>query len=53
MQTELTRDELARLLREAEQAHAAHEKELGSRDEDWPGWYADYILRRLEGGPSA
>ena len=53
MQIELTRHELARLLREAEQAHAAHEKELGSRDEDGPGWYADYILRRLEGGPSA
>jgi hypothetical protein len=33
---ELTREELARLLREAEQAHAAYEKELGSRDEDWP-----------------
>lgn len=49
MQAQLTRDELARLLREAEQAHAAYEKELGRRDEDWPGWYADYILRRLEG----
>jgi hypothetical protein len=53
MQTELTRAVLARLLREAEQAHAAYEKELGTRDDDWPAWYADYILRRLEGGPSA
>jgi hypothetical protein len=52
VQPQLTREELARLLREAEQAHAAYEKELGQRDEDWPGWYADYILRRLE-GPSA
>jgi hypothetical protein len=52
MEARLTREELARLLREAEQAHAAHEKELGSRDEDWPGWYADYIMSRLE-GPSA
>ena len=49
MQAQLTREELARLLREAEQAHAAYAKDLGSRDEDWPGWYADYILRRLEG----
>ena len=49
MQTQLTREELARLLREAEQAHAAYEKQLGSRDEDWPGWYADDILRLLEG----
>jgi hypothetical protein len=49
VQAQLTREELARLLREAEQAHAAYEKELGRRVEDWPGWYADYILRRLEG----
>ena len=49
MQTQLTREELARLLREAERAHAEYEKGLGHRDEDWPGWYADYILRRLEG----
>ncbi len=52
MQAQLTREELARLLREAEEAHAAYEKELGGRDENWPGWYADYILRRLEGPPS-
>ena len=52
MEAQLTREELARLLREAEQAHAAYERELGHRDEDWPGWYADYILRRLEGPPA-
>lgn len=49
MQAQLTRDELARLLREAQEAHSEYEKETGRRDEDWPGWYADYILRRLEG----
>lgn len=49
MHVQLTREDLARLLREAEQAHAAYERELGRRDEDWPGWSADYILRRLEG----
>jgi hypothetical protein len=49
VQTELTRETLARLLREAEQAHGEYERELGSRDEDWPAWYADYILRQLEG----
>ena len=43
----LTQDELAELLREAERAHAVYEKELGSRDDDWPGWYAGYILDRL------
>jgi hypothetical protein len=52
VQAQLTREELARLLREAEQAHAAYEKELGQRDDDWPAWYADYILRRLEGPPA-
>jgi hypothetical protein len=51
VQVELTREELARLLREAEAAHGEYERELGRRDEDWPGWYADYILRRLEGPP--
>jgi hypothetical protein len=52
VQAQLTRDELARLLREAERAHAEYEKELGRRDEDWPGWYADYILLRLESSPA-
>ncbi len=52
MRVELTSDELARLLREAEQAHAEYEQELGRRDEDWPGWYAEYILLQLE-EPSA
>jgi hypothetical protein len=52
VQAPLTRDELARLLREAEQEHAAYENGLGTRDEDWPGWYADYILRRLESPPA-
>lgn len=44
---ELTRDELAELLRDAERAHAEHERRLGKRDEDWPTWYAGYILDRL------
>jgi hypothetical protein len=45
--TQLTPERLAQLLREAERAHGEYEKELGRRDEDWPSWYADYILRRL------
>jgi hypothetical protein len=44
---ELTTEHLASLLREAERAHAAYERELGSRDEDWPTWYAGYILDQL------
>jgi hypothetical protein len=49
VEVELTREKLAALLREAEQAHGEYERGLGHRDEDWPGWYADYILRALEG----
>jgi hypothetical protein len=44
---ELTTDDLASLLREAERAHAEYEREVGARDEDWPSWYAGYILDRL------
>ena len=44
---QLTKDKLARLLREAEQAHAEYEKELGRRDEDWPAWYAGWIVDQL------
>ncbi len=43
----LTAEDLALLLREAEGAHGEYERELGSRDEDWPAWYAAYILDRL------
>jgi hypothetical protein len=39
--------ELADLLREAERAHGEFEKTLGRRDEDWPSWYADYMLKKL------
>jgi hypothetical protein len=44
---DLTPADLAALLKEAERAHADYERELGSRDEDWPTWYAGYILDRL------
>jgi hypothetical protein len=51
--SELTTEDLASLLREAEKAHADYERELGSRDEDWPSWYAGYILDRLNRDPSS
>jgi hypothetical protein len=44
---EITREELAELLKETERAHADYERNLGERDEDWPAWYAGYILERL------
>jgi hypothetical protein len=43
----LTREELAALLKETEQAHGRYEADLGERDENWPLWYAGYILDRL------
>jgi hypothetical protein len=46
---DLTAERLTALLSEAERAHGAFEKELGRRDEDWPTWYAQYILERLSG----
>jgi len=43
--------ELANALRRAESAHSEHEKRTGQRDEDWPTWYADYIVAERSGGP--
>ena len=45
---DLTREQLADLLRQAQAAHSEYERELGERDEDWPDWYAGYILDRLQ-----
>jgi hypothetical protein len=44
---ELTAERLTLLLRDAERAHGAYEKELGRSDEDWPGWYAVFIIEQL------
>lgn len=46
----LTAERLAGLLRDAERAHGAYEQELGRRDEDWPAWYARFVLDQLAGG---
>ena len=44
---EMTQDELAALLRAAEKAHGQYERTLGHRDDDWPTWYAGYMLEQL------
>jgi hypothetical protein len=44
----ITIEELTIELREAEAAHAVYEKELGHADPDWPGWYAKFIVDRLD-----
>jgi hypothetical protein len=46
---ELSAERLTELLKQAERAHGVFEKELGRRDDDWPAWYATYIVGRLAG----
>lgn len=41
--------DLAQALRRAEAAHGEHEKHLGKRDENWPDWYAEYMVREQAG----
>ena len=44
-----THNELVQALRAAGTAHHDYETHLlqGMRDEQWPGWYAAYVLGRL------
>jgi catechol 2,3-dioxygenase-like lactoylglutathione lyase family enzyme len=42
--------DLASALRRAAAAHGEHEKRTGGqRDENWPDWYAEYIVREQSG----
>jgi catechol 2,3-dioxygenase-like lactoylglutathione lyase family enzyme len=41
--------DLASALRRAEHAHGAHEAKLGKRDENWPDWYAAYMVAEQSG----
>jgi len=43
----LTKEHLERLLREAEKAHGEYEQKLGRRDDNWPSWYAEFIVKKL------
>src|ERR1700727_491149 len=42
-------NDLASAFRRAEAAHGEHEKLLGHRDEDWPDWYATYMIAEQSG----
>jgi catechol 2,3-dioxygenase-like lactoylglutathione lyase family enzyme len=42
--------ELAGALRRAAAAHGEHEKQIGQHDENWPDWYADYMVKEPKGG---
>ena len=41
--------DLASALRRAEAAHGEHEKRIGQRDVNWPGWYAAYMVAEQSG----
>ncbi|MGZ6909301.1 MAG: VOC family protein [Acidimicrobiia bacterium] len=41
--------DLASALRRAEAAHGEHEKRTGTRDLNWPAWYAAYVVAEQSG----
>ena len=41
--------DLAEALKRAAAAHGEHEKLTGGYDEQWPDWYADYMVRERAG----
>jgi catechol 2,3-dioxygenase-like lactoylglutathione lyase family enzyme len=41
--------DLAGALRRAEAAHGVYEKGLGKRDENWPDWYAQFMVEEQAG----
>ncbi len=42
-------NDLASAFRRAEAAHGQHEKRIGHRDENWPDWYAAYMVAEQAG----
>jgi hypothetical protein len=42
-------EELAEALRRAAAAHGEHEQRIGQADENWPDWYALYMVRERAG----
>jgi catechol 2,3-dioxygenase-like lactoylglutathione lyase family enzyme len=41
--------DLATAMRRAEAAHGEHEARIGERDENWPAWYASYMIAEQHG----
>jgi catechol 2,3-dioxygenase-like lactoylglutathione lyase family enzyme len=41
--------DLASAFRRAEAAHGEHEKRIGQRDDNWPDWYAAYMVAEQSG----
>lgn len=46
-------NDLASAFRRAEQAHGAYEATLGHRDEQWPDWYAAFMVQEQSGKPAS
>ncbi len=42
-------NDLASAFRRAEAAHGEHEKRTGQRDENWPDWYAEFMVSEQSG----
>jgi len=42
-------DDLADAMRRAAAAHGEHEKRIGAPDENWPAWYAQYMVAEQAG----
>ena len=42
-------EDLAAALRRAAAAHGRHETEIGHADENWPDWYAQYMVDEQAG----
>jgi catechol 2,3-dioxygenase-like lactoylglutathione lyase family enzyme len=43
--------DIAAALRRAAAAHGEHEKRVGKQKDEWPDWYADYMVREQAGKP--
>jgi hypothetical protein len=41
--------DLAQAMRRASVAHGEHEKRIGEADENWPDWYAAYMVAEQAG----
>jgi catechol 2,3-dioxygenase-like lactoylglutathione lyase family enzyme len=41
--------DLSQALRRASEAHGKHEERTGERDENWPDWYAEYMVAEQSG----
>jgi catechol 2,3-dioxygenase-like lactoylglutathione lyase family enzyme len=41
--------DLASAMKRAALAHGQHEARIGQRDENWPAWYAEYMVREQSG----